>query len=980
MHKLNAVLTCMILISLGLLNTANVVLAQDVSASGMQSWIQEMKEADKGPFNGIAWFCTNGSVRPARSPCPKDEFANQHGTLSERAETIRSAGYKIANVYASIKERDWDAFGTDPRKLVDLLLERFLVTYDDGWIFRRARFYRGALQVEDEDRAADDLIRYLGAQPQFRNQFYLLLREASRLFPRHASQELLTLIRARATQLSRGDRGFRTITNKIHSYPDAGDANRVREYAAARAKKGFAQQFEMLASLIDDFYQLPPLDNMLRDLAYKIPEDDVQERLLDLAARLQRAGSADAEFFVYADVMELLRDAVADGEFDSSTVIAILDVSNAVERVIFANREALIGQWKSRTREQHLHFLKEYTKVLYGTGLLSRRAYGAARAALDRVRDGGDPTPDEYLNELQHLALVPGWAMGQIDWAFSEGIARLATIEPLVNDYVPDRLRTSPLLFFSEQMNFLLSDAGRLVGLEHQFFGKTVHAGLRALNPGLGRGSLVAYPEGHALDALTSSNIVLVPATIPELRPVAGIFTAQEGNALSHVQLLARNLGIPNVVIEDNLLPALNGRNHARLVLAVSPKGRVEIADDGERWRSIFSKESKDNDIEIEPDLGKLDLDVKEVLSLRAVRKGQSGRTVGPKAAKVGELKAFYPGAVTEGVVLPFGLFAEALESTQRDGMPLLQWMKAQYRSLEELKKNPAAYQARVKEVLEKIRESILSIQFGPDFRAELRAAFERDIGDPDRIGVFVRSDTNIEDLPNFTGAGLNLTVPNVVGFENVIQAIREVWASPFTERSFSWRQSLMTDPEHVYVSVLLLRTVPVEKSGVLITSDVKTGDKDYFTVAVNEGVGGAVNNQKAETLLVHRPTASIRLLSEASTTRKRVANPEGGMQDVYTDRSEQILTPDEITVLYRFVNQLPEKLEDLPEVQDEDGVADIEFGFLNGKMVLFQIRPFLESRKAKESNYLAKMDEKKGNKDEFQSQSSGFFRQRIVE
>jgi len=38
------------------------------------------------------------------------------------------------------------------------------------------------------------------------------------------------------------------------------------------------------------------------------------------------------------------------------------------------------------------------------------------------------------------------------------------------------------------------------------------------------------------------------------LKPVAGIATVTEGNSVSHVQLLARNLGIPNAVISEDLL------------------------------------------------------------------------------------------------------------------------------------------------------------------------------------------------------------------------------------------------------------------------------------------------------------------------------------------------------------------------------------------------------------------------------------------
>ncbi len=74
-------------------------------------------------------------------------------------------------------------------------------------------------------------------------------------------------------------------------------------------------------------------------------------------------------------------------------------------------------------------------------------------------------------------------------------------------------------------------------------FDRSTVTGLRRLNPGLGRGVLRTLDELEALTGDTSESIVIVPQTIAELPAVAGIITAQEGNALSHVQLLARNLG-----------------------------------------------------------------------------------------------------------------------------------------------------------------------------------------------------------------------------------------------------------------------------------------------------------------------------------------------------------------------------------------------------------------------------------------------------
>ena len=64
------------------------------------------------------------------------------------------------------------------------------------------------------------------------------------------------------------------------------------------------------------------------------------------------------------------------------------------------------------------------------------------------------------------------------------------------------------------------------------------------------------------------------------------------------------------------------------------------------------------------------------------------------------------------------------------------------------------------------------------------RSAFASVIDSEPNDGVFVRSDTNVEDLPGFTGAGLNKTIPNVVGYDAILQAIREVWASPFSDRA----------------------------------------------------------------------------------------------------------------------------------------------------------------------------------------------------
>jgi phosphoenolpyruvate synthase/pyruvate phosphate dikinase len=224
-------------------------------------------------------------------------------------------------------------------------------------------------------------------------------------------------------------------------------------------------------------------------------------------------------------------------------------------------------------------------------------------------------------------------------------------------------------------------------------------------------------------------------------------------------------------------------------------------------------------------------------------------------------------------------------------------------------------------------------------------------------VGVFIRSDTNVEDLPGFTGAGLNLTLPNVVGFEALLRGIQRVWASPFTARAFAWRQSLMTQPEHVYTSILLLESVPVDKSGVLVTQDIDNGDPAVLSVAVNEGPGGAVDGQAAESLRIALDGSRTIVLATATAPWRRVLLAGGGVGKVPSSGADTVLEPEEIVQLIEFARHLPDKFPPIVDQSGKPAPADVEFGFQDGELRLFQIRPFLDNPAARSSEYLHHMD-----------------------
>jgi len=166
-----------------------------------------------------------------------------------------------------------------------------------------------------------------------------------------------------------------------------------------------------------------------------------------------------------------------------------------------------------------------------------------------------------------------------------------------------------------------------------------------------------------------------------------------------------------------------------------------------------------------------------------------------------------------------------------------------------------------------------------------------------------------------------------------------------------------MTRPEHVYTSILLLESVASDKSGVLVTQDIDTGKRDVISVAVNEGLGGAVDGQAAESLRIALDGSYVRVLATATAAWRRVPDPAGGLQFLPSSGGDTVLQPAEIEQLIAFAKGLPQTF---PPITDDEGhpaPADVEFGFLAGDLRLFQLRPFLESKMARGIGYLHEME-----------------------
>jgi len=188
-----------------------------------------------------------------------------------------------------------------------------------------------------------------------------------------------------------------------------------------------------------------------------------------------------------------------------------------------------------------------------------------------------------------------------------------------------------------------------------------------------------------------------------------------------------------------------------------------------------------------------------------------------------------------------------------------------------------------------RIRQSISNARFPQELSHQIIAAYEtlsQSYGQS-ATDVAVRSSATAEDLPDASFAGQQETYLNVRGPAALIDAVRNCFASLFTDRAISYRQTFNFDIFNVGLSVCVQKMVrsDLAASGVAFSLDTETGFRDLVVINGSYGLGelvvqGAVSPDE---FLVFKPT--LKLGFNAIIEKKL------GVKDklmVYGDNSDQ--------------------------------------------------------------------------------------------
>ncbi len=118
-----------------------------------------------------------------------------------------------------------------------------------------------------------------------------------------------------------------------------------------------------------------------------------------------------------------------------------------------------------------------------------------------------------------------------------------------------------------------------------------------------------------------------------------------------------------------------------------------------------------------------------------------------------------------------------------------------------------------------------------------------RDLGaaDVSRLPVAVRSSATAEDLPTASFAGQQDTYLNVRGETELLERVKDCWASLWTERAVAYRTVRGFDHRRVYLAVVVQAMIPAEVSGILFTADPISGNRGEAIINASWGLGEAI-------------------------------------------------------------------------------------------------------------------------------------------
>ena len=416
-----------------------------------------------------------------------------------------------------------------------------------------------------------------------------------------------------------------------------------------------------------------------------------------------------------------------------------------------------------------------------------------------------------------------------------------------------------------------------------------------------------------------SRDIVLYDALPNSLPRVGGIITSVIQTPLSHVNLRAIQDNVPNAYIADPLSineisSLLNGYIYYKVENDSYEIREATLAEVNDWYENIRPTE---------PQFPIRDLSFTEILPLDVIGFEMS-TAFGAKCSNVSTMRTFeFPnGTIPDGFGVPFYYYDEFMQFNNF------------YEEVQVMIENPS-FQNDINFRVNRLEELRTAIKDAPmpqwmldDFQA-MHDAF------PEGTAVRVRSSTNNEDLPGFSGAGLYTSKTQYPDEGHIKKSVKQVYASMWNFRAYEERDFYRIDHFTAAMGLLCHPNFQQEQSngvGISIDPIYETEDTFYLNTQIGESLitNPDPNSAPEEILLYRDPSQSggylVLRLSNLVNAGELI------MDEEYLNQMRDYLTVihDEFAILYGVAEQ-------------EDFAMDIEYKVTaQNQLAIKQARPWV--------------------------------------
>ncbi|MBK6636841.1 MAG: phosphoenolpyruvate synthase [Rhodocyclaceae bacterium] len=261
------------------------------------------------------------------------------------------------------------------------------------------------------------------------------------------------------------------------------------------------------------------------------------------------------------------------------------------------------------------------------------------------------------------------------------------------------------------------------------------------------------------------------------------------------------------------------------------------------------------------------------------------------------------------------------------------------------------------------IRQWVVETPFPAELEAEIKQEYEALVaGGHNEMTFAVRSSATAEDLPDASFAGQQESFLNIHGYDNILHAIKEVFASLYNDRAIAYRVHKGFAHADVALSAGVQRMVRSDTgaAGVMFTLDTESGFDQVVFITASYGLGetvvqGAVNPDE---FYVHKPTLALgkrsvirrnlgsKMIKMIFTESRQAGKSTATVDVAESERNRYTLNDDDVLELARYA-VIIEKHYQRP--------MDIEWGRdgADGKLYILQARP--ETVKSQAGNVIEK-------------------------